>query len=142
MDEKHELSEPQSHDVDTGIVAAIPPRMRRLHDPQVSFQEYRHYADITRAEQDQLPAPKAGKNFFAYLIPNMQKLETGVLEADAQLDINTSDPEKRRHISDDEWVNASRALRTATAGAIFYLITTDILGPFGLPYAFATTGWG
>lgn len=30
----------------------------------------------------------------------------------------------------------------ATRGAIFYLITTDILGPFGLGYAFATMGWG
>lgn len=45
-------------------------------------------------------------------------------------------------ISDEEWTNASRALRTATRGAAFYLITTDILGPFGLPYAFATMGWG
>ena len=25
---------------------------------------------------------------------------------------------------------------------MFYLITTDILGPFGLPYAFASMGWG
>jgi hypothetical protein len=45
-------------------------------------------------------------------------------------------------ITDEEWTNASRALRTATRGAIFYLITTDILGPFGLGYAFATMGWG
>jgi hypothetical protein len=33
-------------------------------------------------------------------------------------------------------------LRSATAMAVFYLLTTDVLGPFGLPYAVATTGWG
>jgi hypothetical protein len=36
-------------------------------------------------------------------------------------------------VSDDEWTNASRAGRTATWGAVFYLITTDILGPFSVP---------
>ena len=120
---------------------AIPPRLRRLHDSKVSFQEYQHYASLTREEQENLPAPKVGKNFLAYLIPNLQR-ETGPMEATHGPDVNTSDPEKRKSISDEEWLNASRALRTATAGAVFYLITTDILGPFGLPYAFATTGWG
>jgi hypothetical protein len=40
---------------------------------------------------------------------------------------------ERLEISDDEWTNASRAVRTATWAAIFYLITTDILGPFNVP---------
>lgn len=128
---------------DSGSGTAIHPQQRRLHDPDVSFQEYVHYACLTRQEQDSLPKPQHGKNFLAYLIPNLQKLETGMLEAShTTVDINTSDREQRKTISDEEWVNASRALRTATAGAVFYLITTDILGPFGLPYAFATTGWG
>lgn len=118
----------------------IPPRLRALHDSNVTFQEYQYYARLTRAEQDALPPPaKAGKNLLAYIIPNLQKSVVTEVE---RVDINTSDREKRRQISDEEWTNASRALRTATAGAIFYLITTDILGPFGLPYAFATTGWG
>ena len=38
-------------------------------------------------------------------------------------------------ITDVEWTNASRAFRTATWAACFYLITTDILGPFGIGYA-------
>lgn len=45
-------------------------------------------------------------------------------------------------ISDDEWVQASRAARTATWGAVFYLITTDILGPFSTGYAFSQMGLG
>ncbi len=45
-------------------------------------------------------------------------------------------------ITDDEWRNASRALRTASWGAGFYLITTDILGPYGVGFALGTLGWG
>lgn len=117
----------------------ISPQMRLLHDTDVTFQEYQYYARLTREEQENIPKSKAGKNIAAYLIPSLQKSEQNEVEV---VQANTSDPEKRVEITDQEWTNASRALRTATAGAIFYLITTDILGPFGLPYAFATTGWG
>src|ERR1700761_399425 len=96
---------------------AIAPRLRRLHDPKVSFQEYQHYASLTREEQENAPAPKVGKNILAYLIPNLQR-ETGPMEASHAPDVNTSDPDKRKSISDEEWLNASRALRTATAGAV------------------------
>ena len=41
----------------------------------------------------------------------------------------------------DEMLNARRALRTASWAAIFYLITTDILGPFNAPYAFSQVGY-
>ncbi len=37
--------------------------------------------------------------------------------------------------------NAHRALKTATWSGIFYLITTDILGPYGAPYAMSQNGW-
>lgn len=43
---------------------------------------------------------------------------------------------------DAEWRQASRALRTAGWGAIFYLITTDILGFSQTPYVFSCTGYG
>jgi hypothetical protein len=33
-------------------------------------------------------------------------------------------------------------MRTATWASVFYLITTDILGPFGVPYVVdELTGW-
>lgn len=124
---------------EAGGAGPVPPRLRALHDSDVTFHEYQYYARLTRQEQDALPPSKAGKNLLAYIIPNLQKSVVTEVE---RVDLNTSDREMRKQISDEEWVNASRALRTATAGAIFYLITTDILGPFGLPYAFATTGWG
>jgi hypothetical protein len=37
--------------------------------------------------------------------------------------------------------NASRSLRLASWSTVFYLITTDILGPFNAPYAIAQVGW-
>jgi hypothetical protein len=46
------------------------------------------------------------------------------------------------HVAEEEWVQASRALRTATWGAVFYLITTDILGPYSVPWAFSQMGYG
>ncbi|KFG85775.1 amino acid transporter [Metarhizium anisopliae] len=140
---EHHNSHPLGQDDKAEPVSfATPPRMRRLHDPDVSFQEYQHYARITRAEQDALPRPEGKKSLLYYLVPNLQKVETGAADVAIRSDLNTSDIEQRKIISDEEWTNASRALRTAGTGAIFYLITTDILGPFGLPYAFATTGWG
>jgi hypothetical protein len=38
-------------------------------------------------------------------------------------------------------VNANRALRNATWVSVFYLITTDILGPTGAPYAISQLGY-
>jgi len=37
--------------------------------------------------------------------------------------------------------NANRALRVASWGSVFYLITTDILGPTSAPYAIAELGY-
>lgn len=137
--EKKGLDTPPVVEANNGHSGAIPPKMRRLHDPAVTFHEYQHYAQLTRQDQDNAPKPTAGKNLLVYLIPNLQKVERETFQL---TDANYADPEIRMNISDEEWVNASRAFRTASAGAVFYLITTDIFGPFGLPYAFATMGWG
>ena len=45
---------------------------------------------------------------------------------------NYAKEDVRIHVTDAEWTNANRAFRTATWAACFYLITTDILGPFGV----------
>jgi hypothetical protein len=57
-------------------------------------------------------------------------------------EMSTVNRDRRLEISDQEWTNASRAFRSASAGACFYLITTDILGPFGVGFALGTLGWG
>lgn len=128
-----------------GVVAYTRPQMRALHDPNVSFEEYHYYAEQTRAEQDAIVAPKGGsRNLLLMLTPKGPAQDDGYEKRRASLvpAVNISNQERRATISDEEWTNASRSIRIATAGAIFYLITTDILGPFSLPYAIASTGWG
>jgi len=123
-----------------GVVSYTRPQVRALHDPSVSFEEYHYYALQNRALEDSLVVPSSqNRGFLSTILPTKggEKRRTSLIP-----DANLSDPTRRATVTDDEWINASRAVRTATAGAIFYLITTDILGPFGLPYAFATTGWG
>ena len=44
-------------------------------------------------------------------------------------------------VSQEEWAQAARALRTASWSAVFYLITTDILGPGAVPWSLANMGW-
>lgn len=98
---------------------AIPPRLRRLYDPNVPFQEYQYYARQTREEQKNTPPPAAGKNILAYLIPTLQKAQKQTVKL---AEVNTSDDALRANITDEEWVNASRAMRLTSAGAVFYLM--------------------
>jgi hypothetical protein len=128
----------------------IQPHQRPIHDPSISFEEYHHYAQKTRAEELTYPATGHETKLLSLLFPS--KSDGGMVHRTSNGGSNgssTGHDEKggnlstnRANVSDEEWNNASRALRTATRGAIFYLITTDILGPFALPYAFATMGWG
>ncbi|KAL1969216.1 hypothetical protein VTN77DRAFT_470 [Rasamsonia byssochlamydoides] len=145
----HEKERDQQDAIDLGAQSprgGIRPQHRKLHDPDVTFEEYYYYAQLTRAEEDQIKSHDGERGLLSLIFPSksgggVQPVESENVHKDATA-INTSDPAQRLTITDEEWTNASRALRTATRGAIFYLITTDILGPFGLPYAMATMGWG
>lgn len=126
-----------------GLVAYTRPQMRALHDPTVSFEEYHYYANQARALEDADVLPKGQSHgFLSTLVPNKGVATSEERHASYIPDVNISDRTQRATVTDEDWINASRAVRSATAGAIFYLITTDILGPFALPYAFASTGWG
>jgi len=131
------------------ITPAIRPQHRPPHDSTISFEEYAYYAHKTRLEEEEHVGDIAGTQSWVQMIfpsksgmgaSNVSGAEKHGAEINAT--VNLSKQENRQHITAEEWTNASRALRTATKSAIFYLITTDILGPFGLPFAFATTGWG
>ena len=43
---------------DRTVAAYIKPQARKLHDPDVTFEEYHYYALRTREEENALPAPK------------------------------------------------------------------------------------
>ena len=130
-------------------------------DNSVSFEEYLFWAKLSRAndryedpnhdyvvggkvlkKSRHPPATQQVPSVPQELIGNMKG---GSEQADSYNEkaVSPIDPAHgRASISSEEWVQASRAIRTASWGAVFYLITTDILGPFGLPWAFAAMGYG
>ena len=152
--------------VDDGINPTSYPNrvLQKLHDPSITLEEYMYYAKLTREEEERLYGPGSSfqategpvKAFFKSKImrkpvqqrevPIPRKLSisaTGEGMVEPANEKNT-DTERRGSVvvSDEEWVQASRAARTATWSAVFYLITTDILGPFSTGYAFSQMGFG
>ena len=118
------------------------PRERKLHDPDVTLEEYHFYARKTRDEEKSLEVPKT--QWKKLISRKPERRADPDREDDTKFDtkVNLADPNQTFQISDEEWTNASRAFRTASAGAAFYLITTDILGPFAVPFAIGTLGFG
>jgi hypothetical protein len=134
---------------DTPAVSSyVRPQHRKLHDTSVSFEEYHYYALIARAEEDELSKNDIGDStWISYILPSKSAkgdvvhhspADNSVTNGEekvpgASRDVNDLEAHERAHVTDDEWMNASRALRTASWSAVFYLITTDILGPFNVP---------
>jgi hypothetical protein len=127
----------------------VRPQHRKPHDPTITFEEYRHYADLARAEEDSLSKKDLGDTtFLSLILPSKnlkgdvvhstppegigEKSESGEEKIPANHNGNAHnlDASERALITDDEWTNASRALRTATWAAIFYLITTEYVFPW------------
>lgn len=133
------------------------------HDNSVSFEEYVYWAKISRADERfedpvhdytlfgkvlkksrhppatiELEQTNATSGTAAQAIATGEKaLEAGGHRSGSDEKLSGRKGSRMLTITDDEYVNASRAVRTATWGAVFYLITTDILGPFAVPWAFA-----
>lgn len=123
---------------------------RATHDPNVTFEEYIHYASITRAEEKErhsrLTAAAGPKTFSSVLKNRFSKGNVDSFDTPPQRS-STSGEKNGNHekavgpangdrslVTDAEWKNASRAARTAGWSSVFFLITTDILGPFSTPY--------
>lgn len=146
MDEKiapREIaSEPEGQLVQSTYIR---PQARKLHDPDVSLEEYHYYALRTREEERSLESPKTQWRQFLARKTEVKDINASTGENSLMkntTDLNLADPNTRLEVSDEEWTNASRAFRTASWGAAFYLITTDILGPFATPFAIGTLGYG
>ena len=118
----------------------IRPQHRKLYDSSVTFEEYAYYAKKTRADQLAQSSKQTAKVSLLRTIFPPKSSETALSQK--MFELNTSKDSERTTVTDEDWINASKALRNATTMAVFYLMTTDVLGPFGLPYAVATTGWG
>jgi hypothetical protein len=143
-------------------------RHHLINDPNVSFEEYLHYASITRAEEmAHFQATPKEKRTIASTIKGRFRHTSSApapvtppeaTEADEKTgsttgeknaaDPNSNVPTELRHydhpsqVSDAEWKTLSRGIRTASWSTCFFLITTDILGPFSTPWSFAQMGYG
>ncbi|KAK4506528.1 hypothetical protein PRZ48_000260 [Zasmidium cellare] len=134
-------------------------------DPSVTLEEYMHWAQIEREmEEEEYRQYKGIDTLGGGLLESVQQLfkpqDTQTIgnaptsqyqEKGPRTEKNadTSDGESptrpiapSTHEFDAEWRNAVRALRTASWGGVFYLITTDILGWAQTPYVLANTGYG
>lgn len=108
--------------------AYIKPQYRPPHDHTITFEEYHHYALKTRDKELALEPPKL--NWREWLSRRKHDSETetpigGIVASESSAQ-NTTPIEKgpadaeqshRVDITDEEWENANRALRTASAGA-------------------------
>lgn len=113
-------------------------------DSTVTFEEFAYWAEIERAdemERNRQYIDKRGprsvanvlKGRFSHGIHHEEKKEqekaakegdgAGVLQHSNDL-----------AVTDEEWKTAARALKTASWGTVFFLITTDILGWASTPY--------
>lgn len=143
MDEKRVLDSPD--ELQVAHSTCIKPQARLIHDPAVTFEEYQYYAQRTREEENHLQSPKLR---WREIITRKANKDASHINANADLHdgkvtaLDFANQESRIQITDEEWTNASRAFRTASSGAAFYLITTDILGPYGVGFAIGTLGWG
>lgn len=114
----------------TGTI--IKPQHRRLHDPEVTFEEYRYYALKTREEEKNSPPAGPTISIWKALFkgagqPEEDEPEVSAPQSEQQskaLNVNLANRANRLEITDEEWTNASRMMRTASWGACWYLITT------------------
>ncbi|ODA79024.1 hypothetical protein RJ55_04614 [Drechmeria coniospora] len=130
-------------------------------DTSISFEEFMYWAAITRADEDaankafrEARGPRTFKSVIKSRFSRAPKAEPAAEPANdglnsvldrAEEEVVNEDPESvavSHGVSEQEWKTASRALRTASWGAVFFLITTDVLGPFSTPWAFAQMGYG
>ncbi|KAK3357912.1 transmembrane amino acid transporter family protein [Lasiosphaeria hispida] len=149
-------------------VAPLDPlRTANAHDPSITFEEYLYWAEITRKEEEAANAlylSSRGPSTITTLVASRFSKEkhppptsTGDASASEKTGSEQGVSEKAppaysngnngsdaivTSVTEHEWKQASRAMRTAGWGGIFYLITTDILGPFSAPWAFAQMGYG
>lgn len=140
-----------------GIMEYSRRALKGIHDPSVTIEEYMHWAKVTRAEEEKVPAMKTPIRRVLGFGGN-KEINGKITESSPQQSVTAhtsgSDGHEKKAtptdppapdmtvVSDAEWHQASRAMRTASWGAIFYLITTDVLGPYSVPWALSQMGYG
>lgn len=105
------------------------------------FEDYLHYAALQRREEDiqsNIDPNIAGRSWLNRL--SAHKGPNVIVDINARGGDEGSMMDSMT-VTEAERVNALRALKSASWASVFYLITTDILGPFNAPYAISQVGW-
>lgn len=122
-------------------------------DPTVTFEEYTYWAEIERLDERDRNAKYIEKNgpvtigkvlkgrFSQGIHHEERKEREKAAKAEAAASGGGKDGEvvvqaNDLAVSEEEWKTAARALKTASWGTIFFLITTDILGWASCPCVF------
>ncbi|SPO23615.1 related to neutral amino acid permease [Ustilago trichophora] len=140
-------------------LAPVPALYEAPPQSGISLEEYMFYAQIQR-EQEKLygaagvavepSAPNGAgyledaneKHVFEKTSQHSGSAETGAVKPHVNnTDASTFDQLDGLSEVEKESRNAHRAIKTASWVGVFYLITTDILGPYGAPYAMSQNGW-
>jgi hypothetical protein len=122
-------------------------------DPTVTFEEYIYWGKIERADEEEanrIYKEERGPRTIGSILKGRfskgihhdnekkRQQELAAIASDGSASdekgavITTVEPSQTAlahgAVSDEEWRTAARALKTASWGTIFFLITTDILG--------------
>lgn len=110
-----------------------------IFQEHVVFEEYLHYAALQRHAESTVGTPNSDgqvereNEWFKKLSSHKG--------ANIDIDPQRRYPEIPMTEEQEERAAASRSMRLASWASVFYLITTDILGPFNAPFAISQVGW-
>lgn len=137
-----EFGEPQGEVQEIHPPALHTPTPNELLDSTKPLQIYYRYAAIQRAKEDALPRSKFRQLFKKKTsTPNAEDHGSNSQEG------LSDDSEKHGGIisqipgASTELAVANMSMRTATWISVFFLITTDILGPSSAPWAISQLGY-
>jgi hypothetical protein len=121
-------------------------------DTSVTFEAYHFWAERAREEEkhfETVGATTQIKEVFSRAEKKKKQQQQAIDAAPTNaVEKSTSSPnadnesDSRFGVTTSEWEHANRAARTATWVSIFYLIATDILGPYSVPWSLAQMGLG
>lgn len=118
-------------------------------DWSISFEEFVYWASITREDERAADktfrdarGPRTVKSIIRGRFSSGKNVHDLAITSSGGEQHASAGGEIITGVSEQEWKTASRAMRTASWGAVFYLITTDVLGPYTTPWAFAQMGYG
>lgn len=105
---------------------------------EVVFEDYLFYAALQRQDEEAICRQVSAAGSTDTLREKEVKSWFFGIVADTKADPSELPPMTEDEI---ERANASRAMRITAWASVFYLISTDILGPAYVPYAIAQLGW-